>query len=366
MPDYEEGIVVNKLMPINSPGIITGCDSIIISNNIGELEYKLNSISLSDQKTRERFSDINYEKERVHPITYRPLDKKIIYLDSKYIARSRDAVMKHFNRLNTGLAFSRGVDYRYKPVYVVDGFAEGHVASALTYIAPLWLYHDDGTKTPNFDPALLKELLSEMGPYCYTPERSDRETPPDDFWVTAIDVFDYIYGVLHSPKYRKKYKEFLKTDFPRIPKPKSAQQFAHYAVLGRELRDLHLMNSPDLDTYDTTYSIAGGNVVEKIEYSPIMSYIDKGTNSRFVGYVDKEESEELPYGNVYINDTQFFGNVPKLAWNFYIGGYQPAQKWLKDRKGHTLNSDDIMHYQKIIKVLVETDKIMKQIDVEHE
>ena len=65
---------------------------------------------------------------------------------------------------------------------------------------------------------------------------------------------------------------------------------------------------------------------------------------------------------VYINDGQYFDNVPQLAWEFYIGGYQPAQKWLKDRKRRELSFEDIMHYQKIIVALTETDRLMKEID----
>ena len=67
-------------------------------------------------------------------------------------------------------------------------------------------------------------------------------------------------------------------------------------------------------------------------------------------------------GKVYINDTQYFGNVPGVAWNFYIGGYQPAQKWLKDRKSRTLTNEDIEHYQKTIVALTETDRLMRVID----
>jgi hypothetical protein len=69
-----------------------------------------------------------------------------------------------------------------------------------------------------------------------------------------------------------------------------------------------------------------------------------------------------PMGRVYINDTQFFQMVPKTAWEFYIGGYQPAQKWLKDRKGRKLEFDDILHYQKIIVALTETERLMKEIN----
>ncbi len=69
-------------------------------------------------------------------------------------------------------------------------------------------------------------------------------------------------------------------------------------------------------------------------------------------------------GIVAINGTaknpgQHFQDVPRIAWEFFIGGYQPAQKWLKDRKGRDLSFDDIRHYQKIIKILSETDRIMR-------
>jgi hypothetical protein len=67
-------------------------------------------------------------------------------------------------------------------------------------------------------------------------------------------------------------------------------------------------------------------------------------------------------GRVYINETQCFENVPQIAWEFYIGGYQPAQKWLKDRKDRKLEFEDILHYQKIIVALSETDRLMKEID----
>jgi hypothetical protein len=68
-------------------------------------------------------------------------------------------------------------------------------------------------------------------------------------------------------------------------------------------------------------------------------------------------------GQVYINEAQYFANVPQVSWDFYIGGYQPAQKWLKDRKGRQLTFDDIRHYQKIIVALWQTDRLMREIDI---
>ena len=77
-----------------------------------------------------------------------------------------------------------------------------------------------------------------------------------------------------------------------------------------------------------------------------------------IGY----EAETNTHGKVWINDIQYFGNVPIKAWEFYIGGYQPAQKWLKDRNSRQLSHDDVIHYQKIIVVLTETDRLMQEID----
>jgi predicted helicase len=152
--------------------------------------------------------------------------------------------------------------------------------------------------------------------------------------LAPIDILDYIYAVLHSPTYREKYKEFLKIDFPRVPYP-HISTFWQLVKLGGELRQIHLLESPVVEKYITQYPEDGTNEVTKPNY----------TN-----------------GKVYINDTQYFDNVPEVAWNFYIGGYQPAQKWLKDRKGRTLGFEDILHYQKIIVALCETDRIMKEID----
>lgn len=158
---------------------------------------------------------------------------------------------------------------------------------------------------------------------------------------SPIDILDYIYAVLHSPTYRTKYKEFLKIDFPRVPYPKDKETFWQLVKLGSELRQIHLLEHPVVEKLITQYPVDGDNVVRK------PTFIERSRNER---------------GSVFINDTQYFANVPEVAWNFYIGGYQPAQKWLKDRKDRTLQFEDIMHYQKIIVALSETDRLMREID----
>lgn len=163
---------------------------------------------------------------------------------------------------------------------------------------------------------------------------------------TPLDVLDYIYAVLHSPSYKEKYKEFLKIDFPRVPYPKDKEVFWKLVKLGGEIRQIHLLESPVVEEYITQYPIVGSNEITRklTKNSP--------------GFVPGENG----LGKVLINDEQYFDNVPETAWEFYIGGYQPAQKWLKDRVGRTLDFDDILHYQKIIVALTETDRLMKEVD----
>lgn len=152
-----------------------------------------------------------------------------------------------------------------------------------------------------------------------------------------LKIIDYIYGVLHCPAYRSTYADFLKSDFPRIPYPASPEVFAHVSEKGEQLRRLHLMEPAAIG--DTPFPLDG-----------------EGDN----GITRIERSDD---GRVMINNGQWFCDVPAAAWSFPIGGYLPAQKWLKDRKGRRLSYDDIRHYQRIIKILIETGRIMQEIEL---
>jgi hypothetical protein len=119
-------------------------------------------------------------------------------------------------------------------------------------------------------------------------------------------------------------------------------------VLGGELRQIHLMEHPVVNEFITTYPKAGSNkIIRRISIND-------------PGFVPEDDYKES--GKVWINDEQYFGNVPFKAWEFKIGGYQPAQKWLKDRRGRTLSMEEIQHYQKIIVALMETNRLMEEID----
>ncbi len=215
---------------------------------------------------------------------------------------------------------------------------------------------------PNLNMDIVQQIAKGLG-LAFVPEREDRcevcfanqhEGMQDAYKQTfaPIDLLDYIYAVLHSPSYRERYKEFLKIDFPRVPYPTDAEKFWQLVRLGGELRQLHLLESPKVEQYLTQYPVDGDNLVTKPRFEPSAPSQAVTSSHRLTS----------PTGRVYINDTQYFDGVPQLAWEFYIGGYQPAQKWLKDRKERVLGFEEILHYQKMIVALVETERVMGEVD----
>ena len=241
----------------------------------------------------------------------------------------------------------------FSSIFISQDMVDKNLYGFQTSIFPLYLYPETNgqlsteqtaTKIPNLNIEIVTKIAKQLG-LTFVPEKefegnvcvakNEKVRPEYRGNFAPIDILDYIYAVLHSPTYREKYKEFLKIDFPKIPYPKDTKTFWELVKLGEELRQIHLLESDVVNAYKTSYPISGDNIVDKIKFED---------------------------GNVYINETQYFSKVPELAWNFYIGGYQPAQKWLKDRKERVLGFEDIKHYQKIIVALVETDRIMKEID----
>jgi predicted helicase len=154
------------------------------------------------------------------------------------------------------------------------------------------------------------------------------------------DVFEYIYAVLHSPEYRSRYAEFLRADFPRIPLTSRRELFESLRDLGAELVALHLMEADPPPV--ASFPVPGDNRVEVVRYAAA--------------------GQGAPNGRVLINASQYFAGVPEDVWRFEIGGYQVLEKWLKDRKGRTLTYEDLDHYRLVVGGLVETIRIMREID----
>ena len=334
--EYRKGFKIDELFPISNSGVKTDRDSLFIdldretlADRIKTLLYGEYGVSFKNKyrvknssgyKMIDKLKGKIFDDEHIQTILYRPFDYQWIYYEPGLISRPAFLAIQHiYQRENLALLTSRSfpANQVFDRVFATRNVPDIHSASDQTYVFPLYLYTDGTSRTTN----LRKEIVSKIENACGK--------------ISPEDLFDYIYAVLHLPIYREKYKEFLKIDFPRVPYPKDTKTFKKLAVFGAELRSLHLLESPKVNQFITTYPIAGSDTVEKLAYKN---------------------------GKVFINAEQYFGNVPEVAWNFYIGGYQPAQKWLKDRKNRALKNADIEHYQKIIVALVETNRSMKEID----
>ncbi len=363
--EYDKGFGVNELFKINSVGVVTARDNFCIKNSKEEVSKTINDfVTLDTEDARKIYNlgddvrdwKIEFAKQdllsskldnnNVVKISYRPFDDRYTYYTGKskgFHCMPRGEVMKNFvNKENLGITLCKQVKAfdSYQHIFLTKNIMESsfvsNKTSEITSCFSLYVYPETDQKsffeqnrTPNLNMDIVKEFEQKLK-LTFTTEKEETSNT-----FAPIDIWDYIYGVLHSNKYREKFKEFLKIDFPKIPYPISTDYFFRIGALGKQIREIHLLESPKVNEFITSYPIVGNNEIEKFEY--------------------KENK-------VYINSTQYFDNVSQEAWEFYIGGYQPAQKWLKDRKGRILSFEDLMHYQKIIVALTETNRLMQQID----
>ncbi len=202
---------------------------------------------------------------------------------------------------------------------------------------PLYLYpaadssdlfarHETSQRNPNLNAKLVADLTRAYG----------RAPEPED-------IFHYIYAVLYAPTYRRKYAEFLRIDFPRIPFTRDGVVFANLAVLGARLAKLHLLKSPELDPPTFRFEGEGDSTVAK-------------TKTKGFHY-------DLDEQRIYINRTQYFGPIHPEVYEYRLGGYRVCEKWLKDRKRHRLDLDDIRTYCRITTAIGITITIQQEIDV---
>lgn len=360
--EYEKGVKVDELMKVNAIGLKSQNDRASIAFNQDEcdvLKRDFQKLTVSEIENKYGFKDsrdwkISLAKEDLKNnsiiadnIAYRPFDNRSILYTGQIkgiVGYPRYNIMQHLLHDNLAINTIRiNRDYLFA-IYVTNSITDKTLLSSKddVNVFPLYLYPNE-----NGDPSTSLRFAQD--------DKLQRKPNLDEKIWSKIDksvklkttpeqIFDYIYGVLHTPSYRNKYKEFLKIDFPRIPYPENKAEFERIVSIGNKLRKLHLME--EIPPQKTSFDIEGDNVVTDVKYE-----------KEFPGQAGNDN-----YGKVYINKTQCFANVPDLAWNFYIGGYQPAQKWLKDRKNRTLTYDDISHYRKIIAILLETHKLMQKLD----
>jgi predicted helicase len=356
---YERYLKITEIFPLNGVGMTTARDNFVIDMDKNTL---LNRIRLfknskySDDELHAAFqinkkkgwsirkawsmlqsisdSDLN---EFILPVLYRPFNLQWIFYHDAVVWRTVKRIMSHMREKNLGLLFTRPQSPQYEfsvlvSETIIDQCVVGNksAGAGISYIAPLYLYTDTDKK--------------DLFTYEKTDTRKQHNINTEVFTTlteaykkkpTPEEIFYYIYAVLYSNTYRTKYAEFLKIDFPRVPFTKDYTLFSRMAEYGKQLVDLHLLKSTDLDP-------------------PVAKFQGKGT--------DKVEKVKYEDGRVSINKDQYFEGVKPEVWQYQIGGYQVCDKWLKDRKGRSLSLEDMKHYCKVVTAIEKTIDIQKAID----
>jgi len=318
---------------------------VFIGNLSDELVKRgLNLKDTRDWKVRESREKAKEENlvEKIHTYAYRPFDIRHVCYSFSLIERghNRWKLMKHLLKRNVCLLCMREVVIRagFSHIFVTNAISDRRMLLSnrgAPYFFPLYLYPDEPVTAIHELPLQNKSKLERMPNF--TPEFLQAIKESLGFEPTPEEIFYYIYAVLYSPTYRKRYEEFLKIDFPRLPLPSDYEVFKALSHLGKELVELHLLKAPALDETEIGFPKSGSNRVEKVSYDEINQI-------------------------VLINKEQFFEGISKEVWEYRIGAYQVMEKYLKDRKKRKLSLDEINHYMKVEKAIRLTTELQGKIE----
>lgn len=311
------------------------------SNAIGDEDFVRKSFKLSDKsdlninKAQAKLKEMDIDGKIIN-FSYRPFDKRWLFYDESLVSRTRKPLMDSLaEKNNMAILSMRGTKRNFNSHFfitdnVVDRHALDNTADSMA-IFPLNVFSNDGKQEELFERQISSSNFSGVFWKWFDSNSLGSTVPPDD-------IFYYIYAILYSNIYREKYFEFLKSDFPHIPFAKDGGLFFKLSKFGNKLADLHLLKS---DSFGS---------------SPVKLY-GQGDNS--------VEKREWKNDQIWINEKQYFYPVREEIWKYYIGGYQVADKWLKDRQNRQnskLDREEIKIYCKMIFSILQTIKIQKEVD----
>ena len=309
-------------------------------------------------------------RNHVEQILYRPFDVRYTVFDRNVAVHRRERIMRHMLAGNNiGLCVGRAGQVIGSPIWDILFCTANPTEYNLfrrggNQVFPLYMYPSEqevtqglykpGERQPNISSEFVATIEQSLGLSFVSDGQGDLYQT-----LGPEDVFHYIYAVFHSPTYRERYDQFLRVDFPRVPLTSDVELFRTLVDVGGQLKDVHLLESTTLNQTHVHFPVTGDNVVEKgypKYYAP--------------GDVPTGEKSPVEQGRIYISKTapksgkqgQYFEGVPPEVWQFRIGGYQPLDKWLKDRRGRTLLFDDLDHYKRIAAALSETMRLMAEVD----
>ena len=341
--EYDEGVSLTDICPINVLGFQTHRDAFAISFTKGEMKLKLKDLAdsrISDAELAQRYG-LKSNRDWSFPgvrsaarsgkatvpqlVAYRPFDDRWSEFSNLTMDYPRRELLDHVaGRQNLCLLVPRQIGITtWRHAFVATTPAESCLVSSDTksqnYVFPARTFRAGGETRENFS-AHFRAVLDARYEHHYTPE----------------EILGFIYAVLHAPTYRTRYAEFLRIDFPRVPFPESSDDFERLSGLGWALAEAHLLRELPRRGL-AAYRGKGDHTVEAVRYSP--------------------EQQA-----VAIKDTQFFEPVPQTVWDFHIGGYQVIDKYLKSRKGRMLSLDEINQASAIADSLAFSIEQMARID----
>lgn len=351
---YRSGIATRELFQLGTLGVLTKRDSLVVAFHRDELKEKIQTFLNEKYSTPEvcklygipekdndkwnadnvrnelRSCDLDDYIVKVH---YRPFDVRYLFYHPSIIARPNVKVLQHMqNNKNYALIVCRqggasNLD-TWDCAFVVDTISDQNIfRRGGGTVLPLYLYTErfgKVEKIPNLDATIVNKMAKSI-----RISNSSNELTPEN-------ILFYVYAVLFSSKFRNKYQQYLNKDFPRVPYPTSKDGFLCLARLGERL----------VKTHTSFESFVVSNDLHRL----------KGEGNNIV------EKSNLKNDNLYINKTQYFSSVSKEVYSLTIGGNSPLQKYLKDRKGKQLNTNDILSFKKIICAIEHTIQITKEID----
>jgi hypothetical protein len=335
--EYRRGVPLPEIFPVHSVGIVTGRDAFVIDTEPAELRRRMRWLRTSRidgeflpaaprdtpgwslaEAMRRAGTDARWE-ERFHRILFRPFDWRTVFYADYLIERPREKVMRHLLAGdNLGLVVPR--QHKEEPgALVTDTIIAHKTVSAfdINSVFPLYLHPgprlDGAGPLANLDPAFLRLLAG-----CLGGEKPEEPSPEL--------VLQYVYAILYSPPYRRRYADLLKADFPRIPLPPDRGAFLELAGLGAVLIDLHLLRADRLG-------------------SP-------GVRFEGPGHGKLDGRREFRDGRLIVNaEGQAFSGVAAEVWEYRIGGYPVLDRWLAGRAGRTLRWEEIEEFRKIAAAL---------------
>jgi len=341
LDEYQQGWEITRAMPVNSLGVLSKRDRLVLDFTAEELAGKIARFAdpaVEDKACAEEFGlplrdrdcwELGRAREamretaapeQIMPILYRPFDHRMICYHDVLIARRNMRVMQHLALPNCALVIGRqgeaaGAE-EWDLLSVTDRLTDHNIfRRGGGTVFPLYLYQDG--QTANLASDFLDAASQRLGAT----------------EINALDLFHYILAVLHAPGYRQRYADFLAIDFPRVPLTSNTELYHALSELGERLANLYLLK--DIGHFDIAYPIAGNDLVTGVHHEG---------------------------GRVWINSTQYFIGISPEVWQFHLGGYPVCLKWLKARQGRRLSTSDIAAFQQVVASICGIIELTQKID----